>query len=352
MSVTGRSSSLVFERPTKGDLDRGLSLLMHEHRHKLMDQINSIKSDAIKVGALRSNRLILTCVKAADLLHQEAMQLATAILFDFIDRMQLPPTEITSWARPHLENLGNSLLGVVPPNGFPADYKRIRFQYEAVFAQRLNGVLRDAEIGFTKGAGFDRAEKMENVEDWISATEAVRLLKTVCGTTYSAQLSICKRAHAGMIRARANRFIIDDDPPHQDVDIPKKFWWAEGAAALKQDWTPGDFETWEDQETRYRAFGVKFARTDIEGTIPTASQPPAVAVATAPKGGRPPAEYWDDLWVEICRQLYAGELIPKRQSDIEGAMKTWLAERDDHPATSTIRERARKLWAALNKDGN
>ncbi|HEX5229568.1 MAG TPA: hypothetical protein VFW44_17775, partial [Bryobacteraceae bacterium] len=81
---------------------------------------------------------------------------------------------------------------------------------------------------------------------------------------------------------------------------------------------------------------------------PTVSAP----VTTAARGGRPPAEYWDDLWVEMCRQLYAGELIPKRQSDVESAMKAWLAKRDDHPATSTIRERARKLWAALDKDEN
>lgn len=357
MAVTTRLPGLVFERPAKGDLDRSLSLLMHEHRHKLIDQVNAIKSDAIKLGALQSNRLIIACVKAADALHQDAMKQAAAILFDFIGRMQLPPTEITGWARPHLENLGDSLLGAVPPNGFPADYERIRTQYEAVFTQRLSGVLRDVEIGFTKGAGFARAEKMESTDEWITAAEAVNLLRPVCGSSSSAQMSICKRAYAGLIRSRADKFIIDDEDPHVNLDIPKEFWWAEGHEALKQDWALGDFETWENHEIRYRAFGVKFARSDIEKMTPStsASAPAAIVsapVATASKGGRPPAEYWDDLWVEICRQLYAGELIPKRQSDVESAMKAWLARRDDHPATSTIRERARKLWAALDKDEN
>ena len=66
MSVTAPSPVPGFERPIKGDLDRELSLLMHEHRHKLMDQVNDIKANATKAGSLRSNRLIVTCVKAAD----------------------------------------------------------------------------------------------------------------------------------------------------------------------------------------------------------------------------------------------------------------------------------------------
>jgi hypothetical protein len=82
------------------------------------------------------------------------MTQATAILLDFIERIDRPPAEIVGWARPHLENLGNSLLGVVPPNDLPQDHQRLTHQYRAVFQQRLDGVLRDVEIGFVKGAGF------------------------------------------------------------------------------------------------------------------------------------------------------------------------------------------------------
>jgi len=145
---------LMFERPKKSDLDRSLSLLMHENRHKLMDECNRIKSDAIKAGALQSNRVVVTAVKAADDLHKEAMTKANAILLDFIEHMQRPPAEVVGWARPHLENLGNSLLGVVPPNNFPQDHQRLTHQYRAVFQQRLDGVLRDVEIGLVKGAGL------------------------------------------------------------------------------------------------------------------------------------------------------------------------------------------------------
>jgi hypothetical protein len=63
----------MFERPTKDDLDRSLSLLMHENRHKLMEECNRIKSDAIKAGALQSNRVVVTAVKATDDLPKDAM---------------------------------------------------------------------------------------------------------------------------------------------------------------------------------------------------------------------------------------------------------------------------------------
>jgi len=347
----------MFERPIKGDLDRSLSLLTHEARHKVLEEANRIKADAIKVGAFQSNRVIVTVAKAADAIHQNAMEQAKPILLDFIERMQRPPAEITAWARPHLESLGNAVLGGIPPNGFAADHKRIRAQYAAVFQQRLNGVLRDVEIGFVKGAGFARAEQVESKEEWISAIAALTLLKPTL-TTHSARMAICNRAHNGLISCRAQRLMIDTET-RDDVEIPKEFWWAEGHKALEQDWELGDFATWTDLgritgnphlsagKVQIKAFGVSLLRADIEKMIrtgppsPAAAQAPAVPTATA--GGRPPADWWDDLWIEICRQLYAGELIPKKQSDIEGAMKDWLATRGEHPSDSTLRPRARKL---------
>lgn len=131
----------MFERPTKGDLDRSLSLLMHEAHRKVLDECNRIKADAIKAGALQSNRVIIIVATAADAIHNDAMAQAKPILLDFIERMQLSPTEITGWARPQLENLGNSVLSGIPPNGFPADQQRTVHQYRTVFQQRLDGVL-------------------------------------------------------------------------------------------------------------------------------------------------------------------------------------------------------------------
>jgi nucleoside phosphorylase len=274
---------MTFELPTKGDLDRALSLLMHGHRHRLMEQCALIKSDAAKRGALGGNRVIVMAVRAADDLHKEAMTEASAILLDYVGRMKRPPAEIISWARPHLENLGNSLLGVVPPNNFPEDHQRLARQYRAVFEQRVAGMLRDVEIGFVKGAGFARAEQMESTEQWLRAADASRLLKAAFNSEYLARQTICKRAHSGLIRARAERYMIDKEG-HSNCEVPREFWWAEGEAALTQNWTTGDFETWLRQQVRLQAFGVSFLRADIEKMIPTPM--PERTSARAPQEGR------------------------------------------------------------------
>ena len=97
--ATAGFQDVTFEKPIKGDLDRALSHLMHEARKKLA---------------------------VAEEPHKDAMKQASSILLDFTERMALPPTEITGWARPHLENLGNVLLGRIPPNGSAFAHNTLR----------------------------------------------------------------------------------------------------------------------------------------------------------------------------------------------------------------------------------
>jgi hypothetical protein len=73
------------------------------------------------------------------------------VVLDFAKRLEVSPKQITPWARPHLDNLGNTLLAQIPPAGFPVEQQRIRAQYQLVFQQRLDGALRDIEIGFIEG---------------------------------------------------------------------------------------------------------------------------------------------------------------------------------------------------------
>jgi hypothetical protein len=207
---------------------------------------------------------------------------------------------------------------------------------------------------------------VESKEDWVAAAEAVRLLKPAFGA-HGARMAICKRAYGGMVRSRAQRFIIDKKT-HDNFEIPKVFWWAEGNEALTQDWQAGDFDTWPDLskvsgnphlsggKAHMEAFGVSFLRAEIEKMIP-ASMPEAPAAAgVAPSapganpGGRPPADWWEDLLVEICFRHFRGELQAKRQADIERAMKDLIAERGCDAADSTIRLRAKKIWRAIQLD--
>lgn len=75
------------------------------------------------------------------------------------------------------------------------------------------------------------------------------------------------------------------------------------------------------------------------------------AVATCrPKGGRPIAQHWDDMWAATAVALFTGDLKPKSQADIEGAMLTWLEDNGFSAATSTVRGRARRLWDRLQAE--
>ena len=66
-----------------------------------------------------------------------------------------------------------------------------------------------------------------------------------------------------------------------------------------------------------------------------------------PKGGRPPAEFWDQMWAAIATALYAGELQPKSQADLQRAMSEWIENNGYSAAESTVKARARRLWDSL-----
>lgn len=66
------------------------------------------------------------------------------------------------------------------------------------------------------------------------------------------------------------------------------------------------------------------------------------------KGGRPPAEFWDDMWAAIATALYDGTLKPKTQADVERAMADWIESNGHNAADSTVRARARRLWDRLS----
>ena len=215
----------MFETPAKRDIDYALSMLMHEARRQVADEKDRLTSEAIKHGAVQSNRVVVAIADAADKVHTACITQAKQILIDFVHRMERPATEITAWARPHLENLNNVVLAGIPPNGFPDDHQRIISQYQAAFQQRAEGTLREVEIGYVKGSGFSTDTAMSDNEEWVSAASAVALLGM---QHFSGTRTICKRAHVGLIKARAQRFI-HDERSADDVDVPVGFWWAEAA---------------------------------------------------------------------------------------------------------------------------
>jgi hypothetical protein len=96
---------------------------------------------------------------------------------------------------------------------------------------------------------------MESAEEWITAAEAARLLKPVFGNSeYAATITICKRAHGGLIRARAEQFMMDKTV-RKNIAVPKDFWWAEGNISLIQkldDWRFRDVDKSRDSPAGFR----------------------------------------------------------------------------------------------------
>jgi hypothetical protein len=83
---------------------------------------------------------------------------------------------------------------------------------------------------------------------------------------------------------------------------------------------------------------------------PDVNHPPAPVKRNISNAGRPPAEFWDDMWAHIAGTLYRGDLQPRSQADIEKAMAGWIEDRSYKAAPSTVRARARRLWDQITTD--
>ncbi|WP_260581344.1 hypothetical protein [Sphingopyxis sp. PET50] len=103
-------------------------------------------------------------------------------------------------------------------------------------------------------------------EEWLAARDALAFLQRVAPLT-DQRRTICARAHAGLIQARAETLILPSGK-HSNANIGEDFWWAEGGAALNQNWTTGDFSTWINQKFQVKAFGVSFLADDIYAVVP------------------------------------------------------------------------------------
>jgi len=142
----------MYELPTKGDLDRNLWKIIHSARRKARAECARLRVDQAARGMSLNNISILNAaVGIIDPIHEDALAQAMPVVSDFVERMQVAPKQIIAWARYPLENLGLMLLTQIPQAGFPTEHQRVSAQYRLVFQQRLDGSLRDIEIGFIGG---------------------------------------------------------------------------------------------------------------------------------------------------------------------------------------------------------
>jgi hypothetical protein len=99
-------------------------------------------------------------------------------------------------------------------------------------------------------------------KQWITAAKALAIVAEHSSPT-SARLGLCSRAHANLVATKA-KLVTVGGGGHEDSPVPADFWWADGGAALTQDWSVGDFSTWINRKVECKAFGVQF---DLEGVL-------------------------------------------------------------------------------------
>lgn len=103
-------------------------------------------------------------------------------------------------------------------------------------------------------------------EQWIEAAVAHRLA-VFAGGSVAGPRSLCARAFAGLIRARA---LVLKSPAlaQENVDIPPAFWLDDSLNKPVRSWEVGDFSYWDQRGDRWQAFGVTFALGEVLEMLP------------------------------------------------------------------------------------
>lgn len=183
---------------------------------------------------------------------------------------------------------------------------------------------------------------MEAEAEWLPAAEALRRVSQIM-TDYQARHAIADRAHDGLLRAHAGRFVKNGEVL-DDVLLPKEFWWAGAHEALEQNWPAGDFSTWIRRMYHWKAYGVRFSRDDIEAMIPRRER---LALDRMEPGNYAPAatclsELRETLACDdataarlILKNCRAG-LVPSRCSQINWWIKDRYGEQEDQDITVAV----------------
>ena len=142
----------MYQRPTIFDFQRNLDILIHSGQHQAKAAAVHVKSDHARRGLSDSTTVITMAIGKFDEIHQDIIQRAMQLIEDFASRSaELSPGMLAGTARDRLNNFGTSLLMAVPRTSFMQQTQRFRGQYTLVFRERLDGALRDIQIGFIGG---------------------------------------------------------------------------------------------------------------------------------------------------------------------------------------------------------
>jgi len=209
-------------------------------------------------------------------------------------------------------------------------------------------------------SGADAARSLSVVSnpEWVSSPAARQFAWEHLGANpVAAGDAVLQNARLGFVPARA--VLMQSTTKQSSVwDLEEREWpipdwfWDDFTRkdSSTQDWAQGRFSG-TGIAARHRLYitltGVHFLLSALRDL---ASMPsPCAPQASQNKGGRPPKEWWDDLWCTIWGDVYRGDLQPKSQADIERAMMEWVIARDGSVSESTLKPLARKMFAEIEK---
>lgn len=204
--------------------------------------------------------------------------------------------------------------------------------------------------------GEERAISGAEFAGWVTPREAVARLSHLGGIT--AKDEIMARLQTGLLRAIAkNAFTPQEETEYQSIS-PLAWRGRTLNGTGSSFWHTGTIEL-QVQGFDFRFFGVRFDPMAFMEMLPAetpAPQPASIGPASLPipasRVGRPPKEWWEDLWIEMCRQIYIGDLQPKTQADIERAMLNWAASKEYEMGEATAKRAARKLFPIFRDEGS
>jgi hypothetical protein len=205
----------------------------------------------------------------------------------------------------------------------------------------------------------------EDIATWITPHEALDILRGSFGEEILLEAVLIQRLKGGMVQGVAGHIAWEGNarPRQALVTIPSEYWEQYSYQTHDAFWQTSDIQLYvpnfdgRHNSSHITLYSVRFEPEGVRAITTSApkklapSKPAGASAKNQNKGGRPPKEWWDDLWVEIFRQIYAGELVPKKQADIELAMLEWATNHGHDLSEAAARKPARKLFAALNSEG-
>lgn len=212
---------------------------------------------------------------------------------------------------------------------------------------------------------------------WIPPGDALARVQEAIGDRHVAIETIVRRLKAGLLKASFETYQMENSTRQIRIDgqlIDQRFWaFYDDSDSARYLWYSGDlrldlgnfFDTPNERLVLLTFFRVRIERDGIEEIVENATplvkrkaassnrpeRLPVEPQIPVNKGGRPRKNYWDDLWAEICGQIYEGKLIPERQADIEKAMLDWATNHGHELSEAGARQRARILFNRLKTRG-